>query len=110
MASNAEDLPGVLNTCNSLHALDDYIHRNHISINSPIVVARRNELLNAQLITDSDTYKLLKCCCNTLTDLQKLILDHGLDVNDSAVQARTRDLQVCTTSIGGPVLMSTLCK
>ena len=68
-------------------------------MNHPAVVTRRNELFSAELITDSDTYKLLKCCCNNLNELQMLITEHGLDNNDPAVRAREQELQVCVQTI-----------
>ena len=95
MAANQPDLLQVLNLCcSSLYALDVYIRHHGIDINHPAVVTRRNELLNSQLITDSDTFQLLKICCNTLDDLQKIVLEHDLDRNDAAVRARERNLQV----------------
>lgn len=97
MASNSIDLLVVLKTnCRTLNELDEYVYRRNIPVNLPAVVARRNELLTDQFISDTDTYRLLQCCCNTLTELQKLIMEHQLDRNDAAVRAREQFLQVCS--------------
>lgn len=95
MASSCMQLDEALRVhCSTVEGLELYVKHNNVDVNHPAVVARRNELVTRLLITDSDSYKLLQCCCNTFDELSKLVVEHSLDWRDAAVLARQRDLQV----------------
>lgn len=95
MASNCEELYEILKQyCYTVHALENFITLNNIDPNHTAVVRLRNELITRELISDSETYRLLQYCCNTFTELSSLVVEYGWDWNDAAVRARQRDLQV----------------
>ena len=99
MASNFCKITELLQSnCHTLADLEYCVQLYGLNPSHPTVIARRNELLNNALITDSDMYRLLACCCNTTDDLNKVIFENGLDENDPAVRLRRRDLQVCLES------------
>lgn len=107
MASNDLNLLAELELyCHTFEELDLYILNYGLDINHPAAIERRRQLAANTLITDSDVYRLLKCCCNSLTELENIVVQHNIDWNDPSVQARRSDLQVMMVVIRFPGQLS----